>query len=373
MFFNPAVQSLYRNLSNMTRHPFKWAIFSAARFMGLSMCIPAINELLISMAGGDDDDKYSDLAPWVRRNNICLYNPFFKNWITLPISPNIAPLYGLGDIAYGYLFDSSLKTGYGLGSEIASQVAALLPFDYLGNSGSLKSPDEAVVETLAGDFAGPIVNIALNKNWLGNQIYKDTPFNKDDPEWQRCYSNTNKLFVWLSKSINSIDNDYEYIKGPLDNKFINPAIMQHLWESYSGGFGKEITNGISFAKDGDLNKLPVFRGFVRTPDNTNRYQRTMLKYNMYRDEADKLEGILKKLQRHGDLGDPLARAKYIGSEEKPNAEFVRMMRFKQTEGTVKALSNRLKNETNETVKEAIELDINRIKKNLVDELDQIED
>ena len=50
-----------------------------------------------------------------------------------------------------------------------------------------------------------------------------------------------------------------------------------------------------------------------------------------------------------------------------------MMRFKQTEGTVKALSNRLKNETNETVKEAIELDINRIKKNLVDELDQIED
>ena len=94
---------------------------------------------------------------------------------------------------------------------------------------------------------------------------------------------------------------------------------------------------------------------------------------MYKDEADKLEGVLKKLQRHGDLGDPLARAKYIGSEEKPNAEFVRMMRFKQTEGTVKALSNRLKNETNETVKEAIELDINRIKKNLVDELDQIED
>ena len=373
MFFNPAVQSLYRNLSNMTRHPFKWAIFSAARFMGLSMCIPAINELLISMAGGDDDDKYSDLAPWVRRNNICLYNPFFKNWITLPISPNIAPLYGLGDIAYGYLFDSSMKTGYGLGSEIASQVAALLPFDYLGNSGSLKSPDEAVVETLAGDFAGPIVNIALNKNWLGNQIYKDTPFNKDDPEWQRCYSNTNKLFVWLSKSINSVDNDYEYIKGPLDNKFINPAIMQHLWESYSGGFGKEITNGISFAKDGDLNKLPVFRGFVRTPDNTNRYQRTRLKYNMYKDEADKLEGILKKLQKHGDLGDPLARAKYIGSEEKPNAEFVRMMRFKQKEEIVKAISKRLKVETDETVKEAMELEINRIKKNIVDELDQIED
>lgn len=81
---------------------------------------------------------------------------------------------------------------------------------------------------------------------------------------------------------------------------VNPAIIQYLWEQYTGGPGKVFSNTISIGKDvkdyvsgkgSDFNmrKVEGIKAFIQQGDDRTQYYRAQSKFFKYQEDADKFK------------------------------------------------------------------------------------
>lgn len=261
IFFNAAVQSLANAGKIMYEHPMKalaaLGAFSAAGFMA-----PLLAQAIISAFGGDDD-AYWDLPEWVRRNNFVFYIPWSDNkFLIIPISQELRPFYAMGEIAMSVLMGKE-EVLDGLKSAAGSFID-LLPIDFMGNGGNLAI-------SLTPTVAQPFAQLVANTDYFGSPIYRRNDYNKLDPAWTKAYKGTSPMLVNASKWLNEVTGGDDVKKGWID-PINNPAVIEHLFESYLGGTGKTInraakTFSMIWNPDmRDIRNVPIASTFIQESD-----------------------------------------------------------------------------------------------------------
>ena len=342
LFFNAGVQSL-QNVAKMSGIDFsvnengkvrmkvngkKLAKSTATLFgsqMLLGMIMPMVNEVLMGLVGGDDDDEpmldangrpittnpYRRLTEFERRNNICIWVGG-DNFIKIPIAIELRAFYGLGETMYGMMAGIPNPNP---GADVVGQLADLLPVNFVDKGG------------LVPDVLAPGYEAHINRNYQGIPLYNDSEYLEHEPEANKVYSNTGDAYIALSRWINELGGGDEISKGKLDGKLTNPAIMQHLVEGYLGGVlttarqtAKLVGQPVrKFILGEDVESIParewpvVNRLYVNTDKrNDDRYVKD--RYYFYRDWADKYR---HDLNGYKNSDDPQYQRKYIDMIQSP--------------------------------------------------------
>lgn len=261
IFFNAAIQALANAGKIFYEHPVKSAValstFSAAGFLA-----PLLAQAIISAFGGDDD-AYWDLPEWVRRNNFVFYVPWSDNkFLIIPISQELRPFYALGEVAMSVLMGKE-DVLEGLRS-VGGSFMDLLPVDFMGNGNNL-------AVSFTPTVAQPFAQLVANSDYFGKPIYRRNDYNRLDPAWTKAYKGTSSMLINASKWLNEVTGGDDVKRGWID-PVNNPAVIEHLFESYLGGVGKTINKTaktismIWNPEMRDIRNVPIVSTFVQESD-----------------------------------------------------------------------------------------------------------
>ncbi|MBQ9077394.1 MAG: hypothetical protein IJY31_06080 [Muribaculaceae bacterium] len=339
VFFNACMQSISNAGRLVKNNPIKASI-AMSTFAGAGFLLPMASCLLAAITGGDDDDdSYWDLPEWTRRNNLVFYIPTPGKFLTIPISHELRPFYGMGEIAFSIMCGKeTIEDGIWKAIEGFS---GLLPFDFTGNGG------DAVVN-FSPSLAQPAVQAARNTDYFGKPIYKDTPWNKNEPEWTKAYKGTSPTLVDMTRKLSeavSTTDGYGVVSYPEHwyTGDINPAVVEHLLESYTGGLGKAV-NGfaktVSMIRNEDVRELrnvPVARKFLQSADERAKERRFSDMYFDLSEEYQESKEYLRKLtklDRDGVTGAADRVTRWLGTDAgkrhlKLDREFKRIKRMER--------------------------------------------
>ena len=301
MFFNAGVQGFAILWNNLDKHTIKTITSMMLPPFLLGLLLPYLNEFLISVLGGDDDD-YANLSPWKRRNNLCIYAGNHQ-FVTIPLPIEQRSFFGLGDIAYSTI-NNKYSTGQEPFGETMMQIADIFPVDY---SKAFTSSESGLVDLMMPDLIKPIWQIHSNRDWTGTMLHKEEAFyNKYDPKYELAFDNENQIAVGIAKLLNkwTSDDKYGLTQGSID---MHPSTLRYLTEQYLGGAGKDALNtmnlAIGLAKlEMNFDCVPFVRGLLQVPNDKNKYTRIKLKYNNYRSESEEYEAKLKKFMKASKSG-----------------------------------------------------------------------
>ena len=373
IFFNATIQSLANFGKLMSEHPGKMtaaiSTFALAGFLS-----PFINAWIQGLAGdgdGDDDDWYWDLPEWVRRNNLVFHIPFTdRGYLTIPLPHELRAFFGMGEIANGVM-QGKQKAEDGLKDAIDG-FSTMAPIDYTGNAGS-------AAVNLTPTIAQPLAQLVVNKDFFGKPIYKRTDWNKRDPEWTKAYRGTSSFLVNATQWLNEATGGDGVKKGAVD---LNPAIIEHLFESYLGGVGKTINRTaktVSMLWDEDMRQwrnVPVASTFYQEGDERSNGSQLNREYFDYREEHEEVEhlfsGYKKKIRDAHGRGDAQEEAEYreILEDFLQSPEF---LRYKQLHGYVEAISkiNSAMNKMDNDKRDEYQQRMTELKQQLVDKLHEL--
>ena len=250
IFTNPSIQGLNKAGVAFRNHPVRSTIAIAGLPVLLGYGMAALASALL---GDDDDEKvresYMDLPKWVRRTNICIPIGGTK-FVTIPLSYELRVSYGMGEMFWE--IEQGLIEPSELAKETLTQISDLLPLSFASGT---------VAQNVSPTIVRPLVDIIQNKDFTGRPIWRENTFNQNMPEYTKAYAGTAK---WFTKSAEVLNNtlpkfwikDYpspdKYTPGALD---INPAIVEHLFDSYLGGlytFPAKAAKTISMVWDEDM-------------------------------------------------------------------------------------------------------------------------
>ena len=312
-----------------------------ASFMAAGFLVPMVSAIFASLFG-DEEDDYWNLPEWVRRNNICLYIPFTKKWLTLPISHELRPFYGMGEIAYSTM--DGKETGEDAILKGVESFSGIMPIDWTGNGG-----DNVV--NFTPTIAQPLVQISRNTDYFGKPIYKKTPWNENEPEWSKAYRGTNGLLVDASRMLSEANADTDEFGVTTYPQHwysgdINPAIVEHLLESYSGGLGKTV-NGMAktvsmlWNEDArEMRNVPVVRKFLQSSDEKAEERRFSNEYFKLRTEYEDLQQYYGKLCKNAK-GNYENISNWLETEEGQRYQMLRsrMLQINRIENAIKQYPN----------------------------------
>ena len=353
--------------AGLPKHPAKTTIaltlFSSAGFI-----VPMLNLAVQAMFGGDDDDEngYWDLPEWVRRNNIVLYVPWSDNgYITIPLPHEMRPFYGMGEIAYSCLMDKE-NVEDGLQKSLAG-FSALLPIDLTGNGGN-------IAVNMTPTIGQPFAQIIANTDYFGKPIYKRHEWNERDPEWTKVYKGTTPWLVDGTRLLNEATGGDNVKSGAID---LNPALIEHLFESYLGGVGKTINKSqktLEMLWNEDLREwrnVPVVSSFYQTAEERTAGSQINREYYNAVDEMEDTQHLFSGYKREVKMGN-------IEYAEKVN-ELINSEVFKRY-GLVKGYSNAINKATNAlkliedpTKREDVETTIMNLKVEMLEKLGDLEE
>lgn len=253
IFTNPSIQGLNKAGVAFSNHPVRSTLVIAGLPAVLGYGVAALASAIL---GGDDDEKvkeaYMDLPKWIRRTNICIPIEGTK-FVTIPLSYELRVSYGLGEM-FWEIEQGMIEPGE-LVKETVTQLSDLLPLSFASGT---------VAQNLSPTIVRPLVDIIQNKDFTGRPIYRENTFNQGMPEYTKAYAGTAK---WLTKSSEVLNNampkfwvkDYpepdKYTPGAIN---INPAIVEHLLDSYLGGlytFPSKAAKTVSMIWDEDMQDI----------------------------------------------------------------------------------------------------------------------
>lgn len=242
LFFNPSVQGLYQ-IGQASKKNKRRVLATMATIMASGYLMPYLNQLAFYFFGGDDDDDYFNQSDYTRMNNWLIYvgNGYFK----IPLPPFFREIYGMGDIFYRLMTNRITPERASVAT--LRQLQSAIGFINLIPDGELNIKETA--SGLAPDLLGPLVDVAFNRDFTGRDIAKDTEWTKNLPEYERVYKGVSPVYVEFSRLMNDILGGDDARKASWIGDFINPAYMEHIITSYTGGIGKTISNLSGAAAD----------------------------------------------------------------------------------------------------------------------------
>lgn len=325
LFINPAVQSLQTLGALAKHHPFKFTAVTAS-WLASGVLVPIVNAALISLLGGDDDkDKYWQFTKWNRRNNLIMWVPFTHEYIKIPLAQEFRAFYGVGDmiaskIMGGELADESWSQ---YAEDLLGQVVDMLPLDPTGYDGN-------IAVSLMPNAIRPVFELAFNVDFTGKPLFKETEYNKYDPNFTKAYVGTPDWLVRASKMVNSIGNDYPDVQqnsidafGDPRYNLNNPAVVDHVLSSYLGGaytMGSQVlgvlTKSLNDPKEIKVADIPLFSKFVSNPDDRPVTKKQGDEFWNMKENHDRAANTLSKLKKQAKVdGDYSMLERFYGSEE----------------------------------------------------------
>ena len=306
LFFNAAVQSIYKEYSMMRNHPIKGIGSRVVPVIFMGSSVSLLNNLFMPMLfaylgwDSDDDDRdyFDSLSDHERQNNICIRLTNGR-WLKIPLAPDIANYFKIGDIIAGHLSGKReaeamdvVKTGIDMVSPLN------INWEYDNWKFALN---------LLPTVVQPIAQNASNVNFMGNPIYK-TSMNKAndyDPEYTKVYRSTSSTMVELSRALNSLTGGDDVKRGTS----FNPATWQNILTGYTGGFGTVVL-GVSdlvidmlSGEDGDMpvSRYPLLSRLLTGGDKDLKLSRVNSMYNkkvvgFVTEMNHDYKGYLKKIQ-----------------------------------------------------------------------------
>ena len=388
IFFNATVQAIattFKNFQNADgslnkKYIAKWAGKYALPPFMFGLALPLINKALAAAFGGDgDDDPYANLPEWTRRRNLCFYIGN-GNFITIPIGQELAAFLTLGDIAAGNTYAPDLKpVDKSWDDEIVGVMNTFSPVDIstkITKGGLMEDPISEVTGRTFSVLA-PLVAVEQNLAWTGRPIYREDRFGNDQytPEYQMVYSGTNPVLVNAMKLLHEIGGGDDIVRGKLE---VNPAIVQYLWEQYTGGPGKVFSNTISIGKDAkdilsgnesefNIRKVEGLKAFVQQGDDRTEYYRVNAKYRKYKADAERLYDAVK-----GYEGGAAENPEYVLKLEQisKGEDFVRMQIVREADKQLSKI-NKAANKADGAERKELRRLYNQQVKAVVDMLDSV--
>lgn len=245
LFFNPSVQGIYQ-LTQAAKNNKKKVLSTLGTIMATGFITPYLNSMMISLLGGDDDDDYFNQNDYTRMTNWMLFDIFTRNgYVKIPLPPFFRDIYGLGDIFYRLM--TNRLTPEKAFKATLRQVQSAIGIINVIPEGEMRISE--TIGALAPDVFSPLVDIMLNRDFTGREIAKQSEWNKNVPEYERIYKGVSPIYVEASRFINDILGGDDARKAPVIGDYINPAYMEHLVTSYTGGIGKTVSNIVGMIVD----------------------------------------------------------------------------------------------------------------------------
>jgi hypothetical protein len=278
-----------------------------------------------------------------------------------------------------YSVQSGVITPWEGTKEVVNLVRSL--FNLEGQS-SLKDQDFSWFRFVIPQSTEFMADIEDNVTFTGTPLYKDTPWNKFDPEYQKVYNGTWTPLVKLSKAVNDILPHEGYMHevddqmaGKGSSKWINPAVWQHIIEEVAGGVGKTLGDVITIVddkknnKETDIYNIPIAKRFYMKPDERTRGR--ILK-NQYYNATGELERMNKKYKKYTDyllanLSDPLEIAAKITEYWDSDAGKMHTL-IKDSKSKVDNLDKQLKEAKDDATAKEITLQKENEMNNLIESL-----
>ena len=364
VFWNAGVQGMTNFGRAGVRNP-KKAIAGAATLFALGSVIPLLAHLL-GGGDGDDDDKnaYYNLPEYVRRSNIC-----FKagnQWITIPLPIEYRAIYGLGELSTGVISGNERYSNSELTRQMAAQVSQIMPLDMLEGGGGIAPFIPSAVKPLTEAYI-------MNKGWTGLPVYKDTPFNKNDPEWTKAYQSADQHLVGFARWLNETTGGDDYKKGSID---INPAKLEYLLNGTFGGmfsFPMKVKKGWIETPFGDRDfewrNMPLANRVVKNGDERTANRKLQNEYFKYKSEAEETDRLKKKYENAAE-GGIMAYAEKADFLYNSN-EYLRFEIFKEFEPEIDAIREQIKEETDQEAKKELQTELYAIMREAVDALHEV--
>lgn len=325
LFINPAVQSLQTLGALVKHHPFKFTAVTAS-WLASGVLVPIVNAALMSLLGGDDDkDKYWQFTKWDRRNNLIMWVPFTHEYVKIPLAQEFRAFYGVGDMIASKMMGGELaeESWSQYAEDLLGQVVDMLPLDPTGYDGN-------IAVSLMPNAIRPVFELAFNVDFTGKPLFKDTEYNKYDPNFTKAYVGTPDWLVRASKMVNSIGNDYPDVQqnsidafGDPRYNLNNPAVVDHVLSSYLGGaytMGSQVlgvlTKSLNDPKEIKVADIPLFSKFVSNPDDRPVTKKQGDEFWNMKENHDRAANTLSKLKKQAKVdGDYSMLERFYGSEE----------------------------------------------------------
>lgn len=337
LFINPAVQSLQTLGALAKHHPFKFTAVTAS-WLASGVLVPIVNVALMQLGavfcGGDGDDKdwYKDISKkywqftkWDRRNNFIMWVPTTHEFVKIPLAQEFRAFYGVGDMIASKMMGGELaeESWSQYAEDLLGQVVDMLPLDPTGYDGN-------IAVSLMPNAIRPVFELAFNVDFTGKPLFKETEYNKYDPNFTKAYVGTPDWLVRASKMVNSIGNDYPDVQqnsidafGDPRYNLNNPAVVDHVLSSYLGGaytMGSQvlglITKSLNDQKEIKMADIPVLSKFVSNPDDRPVTKKQGDEFWNMKENHDRAANTLSKLKKQAKVdGDYSMLERFYGSEE----------------------------------------------------------
>ena len=369
VFWNAAVQGTANFGRQAVRHP--------AKALGAAASVFLIGQLVAAIGGGDDGDgegdrdAYWNLPDYVRRNNIVFRLPGMdRSWISLPLPVEYRALYGLGELSVSALSGRRRYTRLELAHEAAGLVSQVFPIDFM------EGGDWLSWKAFVPSAVKPVAEVLANESWTGMPIYRETPFNKDDPEWTKAYRSANGYLVAASEWLNEKTGGDRYTSGAVD---INPAMVEYLLNGTFGGVSQTIDKltktgeTVLGDREYDPRSFLLLNRLVKRGDERTEYRAVNDAYFRIKEEC---EGLRKRLNRYEDdtadgVFDYAERIARINA----SPEYRALDAYEAWAGDVDAISEELEEAEREGASgrevKSLEAELNQKKKELVDAVNAI--
>lgn len=361
IFWNAAIQGTANFGRQTKRHPAKALTGLAAMFL--------LGAIVASLGYGDDDEddknSYWNLPEYVRRSNLLFRAG--DQWISIPLPVEYRAVYGLGELMTSTLSGKEHFTDGELAGKIAGQVSQLLPLDFMEGGGGFKAFIPSSIKPFAEAYG-------YKKSWTGLPLYKDTPYNKDMPEWTKAYKSANKYLVDLSETLNEMSGGDQYTKGAVD---FNPAQVEYVLNGYFGGIANTINRMTKMGetligqREYDPNSFLVLNRILKNGDERTEYKAINNEYFRLKEEHDKLRTRLRNYERDTDNGvfDYAEKIDFLYN----SPEYARYEIFENYRPDIDDLYDMLKEANTYGDKEAvkdIEAQLNELKKMMISDMNK---
>lgn len=358
VFWNAAIQGTANFGKQAKLHPAK--AFTGAAVMFLLGAIIAF----LGDSDDDDDDKnaYYNLPEYVRRSNILFSIGGY--WISIPLPVEYRAFYGMGELMTSTLNGKEHLTGGEIANAIAGQVTQILPIDFLEGGGGLNAFVPSAVKPLWEAYVA-------EKSWTGMPLYKDTPYNKDMPEWTKAYKSANKYIVGLANVLNETTGGDPYTKGNID---LNPAKIEYVLNGYFGGVSGTVDKMVKTAetlsgtRDYDPRNVLLMNRLVKAGDERTEYRAINNEYFRLKKEYDQLKNRLKHYEEDTDNGifDYAEKIDFLYN----SPEYERYEIFENYRRDIDNLYNELAEVIDDEERKDIEAELNELKKEMIAEMNQ---
>ena len=359
VFWKASVQGITNFGRLHKRHTVKALTMDATLFL--------LGAVMSGLVGGDDDD-YRDLPDYVRRNNICFKIPGTHAFIKIPLGPEQRSIYGLGELFSSLASGRERMTGEEIAMEIAGTMSSLLPLDLMDSNGNISRA------SVSPTYFKPFAEALANRDWKGMPIYKDTPFNKYDPEWTKASKRTNEDLVAFTKWLNEVSGGDDVTRGIIN---LNPSLIEHVFEGFGGGVATTINKLVKMGKTAvgtqefDWSNMLMASRIIQSPDERAESRSISKEFWKYKGEYDETKHRVNGYENMADDG-------VEGAEEKLNAfydspEYGRYEIIDEYYPDIKVIGDELKETVDEAEKDVLQAERDSLMRAAVEEVRAFDD